>query len=205
MGKFINSLDKLLLSNPTMLEYTQLEKEERDFIDFVVKDYVKPNSTLRVRKFGYTKKLKPKEDSFWNLEWGDITLIKNYIKKDNLIEVFKILYGVSDIEFLNLDLLNVFSSFKWVTNELERIYLAEKERLHSELTPEEKDAGAEELQEYGYYIALRSICPDLLEQDKYLKLKYHLVFRELACAKLISDVNRKYQQNAARKNKVNSQ
>ncbi|WP_445454096.1 hypothetical protein [Flavobacterium sp. 25HG05S-40] len=202
MGKIVYELDKLLLARPRMLDYEQFNIEQLNFIKDVVSNYLKPNPVLRkYRPFRKYKELQPKSNNFWNLPWQDILMIRKALSEDNLFEAMNLVYNVSEKEFMLLEILNVFSCLNFITDELAKLNAAEEERLHSELTQEEIDAGAEELQEYGYYNSLKAMCPDLLEQDKYLKLPYTIIFREMAHSKLLSDINKKYQENAARKNK----
>lgn len=203
MGKINNGLDKLLLSKPKMIDYTKLTIVERDFIAELYKEYIKPNPILRTRRRFLKKKLKPKQDNFWNYSWSDIVLLRKYISEDNLFEVMRMVYGVSEFEFIKLELLNVFSSLKWITEQLKAISAAEEERLGSELLLEDINAGAEELQEYGYYSALRALQPDLLKHEEMMKLPYALIFRELAISELIRNINHKKQENATRTSKRN--
>lgn len=204
MGKIDNSLDKLLLSKPRMIDYTRFTIVERDFLAEVYKDYIKPNPILRTRKWFFKGKRKPKQESFWNLSWEDVVMVRKHVTDDNLFELMRLMYGVNEVQFIALELLNVFSCLKWINEQLKGLSAAEEERLGSELSMEDINAGAEELQEYGYYPALRTLQSDLLKHNEYMKLPYAIIFRELACAKLISDINRKKQEHAARTHKTSS-
>ncbi|MBA4155067.1 hypothetical protein [Flavobacterium sp.] len=204
MGKLINSLERLLLSRPKMDDYLSMLPNEKDFIDDVIKNYVKPNSILRTKKhFFLRKNVEPKSNDFWKLSWNDILMIRNGFKKNNLYDVLKILYPIDEKQFLKLEILNVFACYKYITEQMQKLEAAELERLNSEIKDEDKMAGAEELLEYGYYNSLRAICPDLTKQEEYLKLPYTIIFRELAISKLINDINLKKQENASRKNQTN--
>lgn len=186
-----------------MYQYLFLDSTEKELIDDVIKNYIKPNPILRSKKLFLKSNHKPVHDSFWNLSWQDLILIRKAIINEDILELLKIVYEVSEKQFLKLEVFNVFSCYKWIVERLEVLKLAEEERLHSEMTNEEIEAGAEELQEYDYYNSLKAMCPDLLKHDDYLKLSYSIVFREMAHSKLTNDINRKFQENAARKNKRN--
>jgi hypothetical protein len=177
MGKIDNSLDKLLLSKPRMIDYTRFTIVERDFFAEVYKDYIKPNPILRTRKWFFKGKRKPKQDSFWNLSWEDVVMVRKHVTDDNLFEVMRLMYGVNEVQFIALELLNVFSCLKWINEQLKGLSAAEEERLGSELSMEDINSGAEELQEYGYYNALRALQPDLLKHNEYMKLPYAIIFR----------------------------
>lgn len=199
MGKFEPSL--ILLSRPTMQMYALMKDEQKEVIEYAIKEFIKPNPVLRFRTLFRTKFINPKVTDFWNLAWEDLILLRKAITNDDIVSVMDLIYGLPEKKFFKLEVLNVFSSYKWITDQLILISNAEKERLHSELTDEEKEAGAEELMEYEYYTSLRALCPDLTEQKKYLKLPYKIVFRELACAKLINEINKKYNVITSRKNR----
>lgn len=203
MGKIVYNLDKLLLSRPRMIDYAKFNQEQREFIEDVIKNYIKPNPILRTRNV-FCSKINPKEDSFWNLSWEDIVMLRKHITEEKLFEVMQLIYSINEMQFTKLEVLNVFSCYAWILEQLKQIGTAEEQRLKSELTNEEIDAGAEELSDYGYYTALRSLCPNLREQDEFMKLPYAVIFRELACANKVNEINIKYQENAARKNRTNS-
>lgn len=201
MGKIVNELDKLILSKPRMLDYDKFNNQELELMQHVILNYVKPNKLLRVyRPFMWDKEVKPKKEDFWDLVWEDKIALENAFKADDLFQIISIIYDVTEKEFMLLQIVNVFSCLKFIEVELEKLHQAEEDRLHSKLSSDEVNAGAEELQEYGYYNALKSICPNLLDQDRYLKLPYSLVFRELCYMKLLNDINKNLTRNAKPKN-----
>lgn len=200
MGKFANSLDKLIFSRPRMFEFERFSNEEKEIVEHMVKNYVKANPMLRRYKYFRTKIIKPKQENFWKFTWEEILMIRNSFKKENMYETFKVVYGISEKDFMLLEIFNVFSALKFITDQLEVLRAAEEERLHSELTPEEIEAGAEELQEYDYYNSLKAMEPDLLKHDEILKLPYSIVFRDMAHTKLVNDIKKNYDGIIARKN-----
>ncbi|MDI9256332.1 hypothetical protein [Flavobacterium sedimenticola] len=201
MGKFKNSVEKLLLSKPRMFEFERFSEEQKEFVEHVVKNYVKPNPILRKYRFLRSKDLKPKQENFWNFSWQDILMIRKSFKDENLFETFRIVYGITEKEFMLMEIFNVFAALKFITDQLEMLRNAEEERLHSELTPEEIEAGAEELQEYDYYNSLKAMEPDLLKHDELLKLPYSIIFRDMAHSKVLNDVKKNHNDIIARKNK----
>lgn len=203
MGKFNNNIN-ILLTRPTMLQYESMSDEDKEVIEFALKEYLKANPVLRVKKLFSVKEVNPIEKSLWDMSWETIILIKKAIQKEEIQKVFKLVYGITDKQFLFLEILNMSSALKWITNELLAIEAAENERLFTKLSDEKKEAGAEELMDYDYYVSLRGMCPNLLEQDKFLKLPYKIIFRELACSKLINDINENYNAIITRKNTIPS-
>lgn len=200
MGKFANSIDKLLFSRKRMFEFEKFSDEEKQIVEHMVKNYVKPNPILRKYKYFMILKVKPKQDNFWNFTWEEILMLRNSFKKENMYETFRVVYGVTEKEFMMLEIFNVFSALKFITDQLEVLRAAEEERLHSELTPEEIEAGAEELQEYDYYNSLKAMEPDLQKHNGLLKLPYSIIFRDMAHTKLLNDIKKNYDGIIARKN-----
>ncbi|WP_298118106.1 hypothetical protein [Flavobacterium sp.] len=187
--------------NITMLEYSLLNEEDKDLVDYTVKNFIKSNKILRVKKFFRQIDLQPKVNTLWELSWEDLLLLRSAISKSDIDSIFNIVYELKPEQMKSLEVFNVFASFNWISDELKAISNAEMERLHSELTNEEKEAGAEELIDYGYYSTLKAMCPDLLKHNEYLKLSYSIVFRDMAHTKLINKINKKYNEIIAHKNK----
>lgn len=202
MGKFKNSVEKLLLSKPRMFQFEKFSDEEKEFVEHVIKNYVKPNPILRkYRLFRFNaKEIKPKKENFWNLSWQDILMIRKSFKDENLFETFRIVYGITEKEFMLLEIFNVFAALKFITDQLEMLRNAEEERLQSELTADEIEAGAEELQEYDYYNSLKAMEPDLLKHDELLKLPYSIIFRDMAHTKKLNDIKKNHNDIIARRN-----
>lgn len=200
MGKF--EYNMILMQRPTMRRYAVMTPEQREVIDFTVQNHLKANRVLRLgRWYWRSKKLSPIYDSFWNMTWIKLIELRKSISNNDFLSTMKLVYGIDDKQFVKLEVLNAFACYKWIVEQLTSIREIEEGRLGSEMTEEEKEAGAEDLLEYGHYTALRSICPNLLDQEKYLNLPYVVIFQELACAKKISDINKKHSENVNRKNK----
>lgn len=200
MGKFKNRIEQLLFDRPRMYQFERFSKEEKEFVEHIITNYVKPNPILRVPGIIKTKEIKPKKDSFWNLSWQDILMIRKSFKQENMFETIRIVYGISEKQFMTLEIFNVFASLKFITSQLEILRNAEEERLQSELTAEEIEAGAEELQEYDYYNSLKAMEPDLLKHDELLKLPYSIIFRDMAHSKLLNDIKKNHNDIIARRN-----
>jgi hypothetical protein len=201
MGKFENNLKDVILSRPRMFEYANLDENIRDEFQSIFENYSKANPVLRVRKFFRWKNVSPNKNNFWNLSWEDLLMIRKAMRNNDLFKLMNLVYGVNEKQFLNLEVLNVFSTMKWITEQLTIIHNAEEERLKSDLSDDDKEAGAEQLSEYDYYNNVRALSENLLEHEKLLKLPYSIVFREMAYQKLINDINKKKNEIIARKNK----
>ena len=184
-------------------DYSALTLESKEIIDYTIAESLKPNSIIRLYGGLITKK--PKKDNLWFLSWSDIIELKIAITEENIFEVFRIVFDLNEKEFSRLEMFNAFSAYKWVTQKAVEIMTLEVQELSSEMSDEEKEAGAEELQEFGYSLALDGMANgDLLKYDAYLKLPYVKVFRKMCMDKKRYDINKTLQENARRKSKTNS-
>ena len=202
MGSQQNSLT-LFKKRLKLSDYSALTLESKEIIDYTIAESLKPNSIIRLYGGLITKK--PKKDNLWFLSWSDIIELKIAITEENIFEVFRIVFDLNEKEFSRLEMFNAFSAYKWVTQKAVEIMTLEVQELSSEMSDEEKEAGAEELQEFGYSLALDGMANgDLLKYDAYLKLPYVKVFRKMCMDKKRYDINKTLQENARRKSKTNS-
>jgi hypothetical protein len=190
-----------------MFQYPGLNIQERKYVDELILKSIKPNRVLRKKpQDWYTKTFKgfvpvlPIEPDIWQTKWGVLIQLRKALVDKDLFKVLELVYGISEKDYLHLELFNVFSAYKWLTDQLVIIRNAEEERFNG-LSNEETEAGAEELRKFDYYGSLRSICPDLLKQDDYLDLPYAVVFRELAYIQKENEVKKRLHEIEQRKAK----
>jgi hypothetical protein len=202
MGSQQNSIT-LFKNRLKLSDYFSLPLESKEVIDYTVSESLRPNSIIRLYGGLITKK--PKKENLWFLSWSDIIELKIAIAGENIFEVFKIVFGLNEKEFSRLEMFNAFSAYKWVAEKIVEIMNIEIQELSSEMSDEEKEAGAEELQEFGYSLILDSMTKgNLLVNDDWLKLPYVKVFRKMCMDKKRYDINKTMQENASRKSKRNS-
>lgn len=181
-------------------DYIKLSEEDKEFVDYTIRNSLKSNSILKV---GFKKK-QPKELDFWELTWEDLIMIRNYVSENNMEGALELLYDVKPNRFFKLDLFNCSSVYKWINEQLLEINKIEKKEL-GEPTEDDKNAGVEELQKYGYYVALDVITKEnMLDEEKTLKIPYKQIFRKLCLKKDRADIQRNHSENVSRKNKANS-
>lgn len=186
-------------------DYSTLTVEAKEVIDYTIAESLKANSFLRLGGLLKSNIAKPKKDNLWFLSWSDIIELRIAIVEENIFEVLRIVFDIEEKEFAKLELLNAFSVYKWISEQYFEIAKIEVQELASEMTDEEKEAGAEDMQEFGYSVMLDSIAQgDLLLYDQYLKLPYAKVFRKMCMEKKRHDINKQMQENASRKSKRNS-
>lgn len=204
MGFKSHSIENVLSNRPRLIDYASLDNEVKELVDFTVQENLKPNPELRLKSV-LTKTVKPKQMNLWFLSWSDIIELRIAVSEQNMFEVLNIVFGINDKDFARLDLFNAFSAYKWIVEQFKAIVEIELQELSSELTEEEKEAGVEELQEFGYSVMLDGIAKgDLLKYDDYLKLPYVKIFRKMCLDKKRHDINKQMQENASTKSKRNS-
>lgn len=204
MGSEQNSI-AVFKNRLKLSDYSILTVEAKEVIDYTIAESLKSNSVLRLGGLLKSTIVKPKKDSLWFLSWSDIIELRIAIAEENIFEVLRIVFEIDEKEFAKLELLNAFSVYKWISEQYFEIAKIEVQELASEMTDEEKEAGAEDMQEFGYSVMLDSMAQgDLLKYDQYLKLPYAKVFRKMCMEKKRHDINKQMQENASRKSRRNS-
>lgn len=200
MGKQSNSLDNIFLRRPTIKDYISLEGIVKNDVDRVI-NVLKPNKILRFKTF----QIKPKKVDLWDLSWSDLILLKELVNSKNISGVIDLIYHVKEIKFIELDVFNCFAVYKWISEQLEEIAKAEIQELGGEATIEEKEAGVEMLNEFGYSVSLDVLTGgDMTKEEEILSKPYHVIFKKLCLNKTKSEIQKNYIENARRKNKTNS-
>ena len=196
MGKVKYTIDSLFEVRPKVKDYSLLNDEVRVYIENLI---LKPNPELRLNKI-----IKPRINEFWQLKWVELIEIRHDYENDDLLSILKNLYGITEKQIINLDLINYLSCINWISSQLEEIAAQEKENLNYEASAEEKEAGSEEFEKYDYYVTLDGLTNgDSTKEEFYLNKSYEYIFRKLC---LINDkrlFNDKMQEIVSRKNKRN--
>lgn len=186
--------------NIKIKDYSSLSVEEKDFVDYTIKNSLKLNPVLRVGR----RKVQPKKIDFWQLSWNDIILIRHYLSEKDICSVHKLLYNIEDKQFLLLNLFNSTAVYKWVAEQIKNISEIEKQELGDEPDVDEKEAGIEKLQEFDYAVALDVLSKgNLLQEDDILQKPYSVIFRKQCLNKVKAEIQKAYTENARRKSKRN--
>jgi len=189
----------------SLSDYEYLDPEVKELLDYTIQHSIKPNPKLKVQRLIGSRSINPKHLDFWVMPWGDLVLLRDYVSKTDLASTLNLVYGIKEKHLGNLEIFNCFSSYKWITKQLEDLYEVESSKLKTELDQDEIDAGAEELQDYGYYNALRELCPNMLDHSSFLKLPYSVIFRELSIREDLRNINLRKMENDKSKNSRNNQ
>lgn len=177
-------------------DYGSITGESKELVDYTIKFSLRENPILRRGR----KNLKPKEFDFWRLLWNDIVLLRHYLDIKDVKAVHKLVYGITDKDFLNLNLMNCSACYKWVASKINEINEIEKAELGHQTTAEENGAGVERLNEFGYSVALYQFRGTDISKDKgLLNTQYAKIFKELCMYKTVRDIQEQNRKNASRK------
>lgn len=186
---------------PTVAEYTLLPTEVKNFVDDIITTGIKANPVARVKG----KNISPVQADFWQLSYEQIILLRNAVESMQMEEVFKLIYGLPEKQFLKLQVFNCFACYKWITGQLLEMARIEQDHLGGEPSLDEKNAGVEELAQFGYANNLDMLAGgDLLKYDDILLKPYAVVFRKLYMEKVKQDIQKRYMDYVSRKAKRNS-
>lgn len=196
-----HSLKTIFKRVPSIAEYGLLPKPLKDFVDDIITDSLKTNPVARVKG----KNRKPKQVDFWQLSWNDMLELQEAVMQMHLETVFYLVYGLTENEFLQLPVFNAFACYKWIKEQLTEIAKTEADILGGEPTADEKNAGVEELSQFGYANNLDMIAGgDVLKYDDILMKPYAVIFRKLYMEQVKQEIQQKYLENVSRKTKRNS-
>lgn len=205
MGFKPYSIENIFRNRPRMIHYSKMEPDVKELVDYTVKESLKPNPILRTRRRFKTRHLTAKFTDFWSMTWHDLETLRESVQEKNMPEVFKQLYGITERQFIQLDLFNAFAVYRWVVDELTAIAEIEIQELGGEMDSDLKEAGAEALQQFGYAAAVDSLARgDMLKHGEILVKPYRVIFQKMCLDKVNSDIKKQYQENVSRKNKRNS-
>lgn len=200
MGKKFIDLSK----RPRMWQYALCTAEEIEYLEYIQNEVSIPNSILRVPRLFRHKNLAPKYEELWYMPWGEMELMKMELSEGNLYEAINYIWPITKRKFNRLEITNVLACMAWIKSELQKIQDVEAERLNVKMTDQQIEAGADRLSEFGYYVALRSIQPDITKHEETMKLPYNVIFRELLVSSIEKQVKSKYDEIITRNIQRNS-
>jgi len=201
MGRKSNGIDTIFNTRPTIKEYITLNGSKKESIDFVIKEHLNSNMILRINSFN----LKPKKVDLWDLRWSDLIEIREAISEKNISRVIEVIYQVKESKFIELDVFNCFAVYKWINEQLDEISKIEIQELGSDISIEEKEAGIEMLNDFGYTVSLRGLIKVFnTNKEDVLSKPYYEIFKELCLTKTLNEIQKNHIENARRKNKTNS-
>lgn len=187
-----------LKRNIKIRHYESLGDNDRAFVDYTIKNSLRPNPRLRVGR----KKLKPKSFDLWETSWSDMILTWKHLEENNIKDVLKLHYGLREQDFLNLNIFNAFAVYKWVSERVKEINDIMKAELGDEPDNDQKAAGADEFKRYDYLPTLKKLCnDDRTKYDWMLKQPFSWIFREISLINTETEYQRNLNEIASRKTK----
>lgn len=204
MGKVKTSLN-IFKYRPTLGSYFDLDHEQKELLEYTVKNNLISTCEIRVRKFFKVKTLKPKQTNLWLLTWNDVILLRKYLEQNDLFSFLKLMYGLNEKAIVKLDAFNSLAAWKWLNEEMKKMNEIEVQELEEDVPDELKNAGIEEMERFNYEPVVDKLAGgDITRYDEFLKLPYAKIFRKLVMEKVIREINQNYKENVSRKAKANS-
>lgn len=186
---------------PKVSEYHVLPTDVKTFVETVITNGLKSNKNARVKRAIKV----PLQQDFWQLPYETIVQLRTAVENMDLETVFTLVYGITEKEVNNMELFNCFACYQWVTDQLLEINKVEKECLGDEPSIEQKNAGVEELEQFGYANSLDMLAGgDILKYDAILLMPYAVIFRKLYMEKVKQEIHKRYLEYVSRKTKRNS-
>ena len=201
MGFKSYNIDTVFSRKIKMYEYNIIPNDVRTLINYTIANNLKPNPVLRLGR----KNIQPKGETLWYLSWDAIIQLRSALVDNDLVKSIELVYGLNKKQFTQLEIFNAYAAYLWIVIEFKNMIETEIEQLSFELDEDEKNAGTEDLQDFGYAVALDGLAGgDILKYDQYLRLPYTKVFRKLCMDKTRYEINKNMQKNASRNIRTNS-
>lgn len=187
------------LKHITLGEYSQLSENDRSLYDQIISSTIPSGKTIRVKLTSFAKVI-PAHEDVWDFTFSDIIELKMALSElkelDLLKEIARIVYSVNDIERVNILDLRVLN---WVVDAMTMLLETERAELAYEPSKEEKKAGIEELERFGFAPTVDSLAGgDPTKEEAILLLPYHKVFQKMALNKAYNSIQKNMTQNAGR-------
>jgi hypothetical protein len=148
----------------------------------------------------YPKPLKKyqKVQSLTELTFGEVATIKMDIQKpsiENLLSIYKVIFGIEDKDFYSLDAVSFFHSLNWINEQIKGIIDREQKSLASEPDSKLKEAGIEQMSVFGEMNTLIAIGEKFGKTPQEVEnWNYNLVFTLMLHQKKSYEINKKYQE-----------
>ena len=172
----------------TVLEYAALSKNDKAIYDMVLETISPVGKSIRVKHSKHFTKVAPRHEDLWDFSFADIIDIKAAAGKKGeelTREICRIVYRSWLDRVCVLDL----PVFNWILHDLSELIETEKAELDYEPSEEEKAAGIDDLNRFGYIPIIKSLTGgDMTKEKEILEKPYHEIFTELAYQKTMSEI-----------------
>ena len=151
------------------------------------------------RYFGVFEHIKPvdrignlKAKRLQSLTFGEVLTIKKCASKNDYIEPFLIVFGISKRKLLMTRVTDFFRAFNWIRNEL-TILIEREKLLNSEPEPKMIEAGIERLDLFKEMNLVIPLSKDYsLHPDEIFDWRYSTIFTLLHHGKMSAEIDRNY-------------
>lgn len=180
-----------MIHNLKHINIGELYNLDQDTFD----DYMELKKLLLINDEFFMKR---KARNLNDLTYGEVGQIKRNVKDvsiKGIAEIFHLIYGIRESEFMNANVVDYFYALKYIEDQIVKLLEKENKVLSSDPDPEMEIAGSKKLQifgEVGTMINLgRSFGMDPQEIENW---KYGFVFMILAYDKTYSEVQKRYRE-----------
>lgn len=139
-----------------------------------------------------------KVKSLTELTFGEVATIKIDIQKpsiENLLSIYKIIFGIEEKDFYKLDTVSFFHSLNWINEQIKEIIDREQKSLASAPDAKLKEAGIKQMAIFGEMNTLISIAEKFGKTPQEVEnWNYNLVFTLMLHQKKSYEINKRYQE-----------
>ncbi len=177
----------------TLKTYTLLSKDRQNPYDMVV-SVTKGRKVIDYYNGKMWESKEPKHSDLWDFSWSEVVGIKQAVQGNDVAELARLIYGISKVE--NVNVLDVFASFKWIAEDVEQMLKTELQELRSDNTNSDL---YKPLQRFGEESLLRIIMNARnIKEDEAWALPYHKVFFLLCYEKTVNEIEKEKIKNDSR-------
>lgn len=184
----------VIFQERTVGEY--LLTKDRSLIDTILAN-VNPKRSIKVSYNNKEFTLIPRVNDLFEIQWKWVIKIKQGMGSTNLNSVKEILSGVfpimTDQQFFNCSVFDVFACYAWIVEEVNIIYEAEKQKLFKKPSQKQIAAGIEEFEQLEDVPSIDGMAKgDPTKYDEVLELPYGLVLRKMLLNKIQNEYDERY-------------
>ncbi len=177
----------------TLKTYSLLNEIDRKLYDAII-NVSKGRQFVEYYNGNNWQTKRAKHSDLWDYSWREMMAIKDAVNNSNIKDLARLVYGVSDIE--NVNVVDAFNSFDWITEQIKVILKTE----HQELSTDDVNSDLyKPLQRFGEFPLILSIMETLkITEKEALALPYHKVFMILCYQKTFSEIEKARIKNDSR-------
>ena len=142
-------------------------------------------------------------NDIYSLTFSNVVWLKAFIQNttfENFVKAYQMIFGIDKSEFLKCDVVEFYQSFNWIQNQMLDLIDGEK-RLDSDIEPELKEAGIDELNIFGELNTLITIGKEFGKSPAEIEQwSYSMVFALSLHNNISSGINKRHSKILSKKN-----